>query len=103
MLYLDLAIYLHSLSAETKIIIFQLSFLTFEILYFFWLRKYFNEEEKRIVEEEVSGDNTQENVTNMEKNVDTQQEGETENTVEKVTEIMAVETQEDAKDTNNNE
>lgn len=61
-----------------------------------------NEEEKRIVEE-VSGDNTQENVTNMEKNVDTQQEGETENTVEKVTEIMAVETQEDAKDTNNNE
>ena len=62
-----------------------------------------NEEEKRIVEEEVSGDNTQENVTNMEKNVDTQQEGETENTVEKVTEIMAVETQEDAKDTNNNE
>lgn len=62
-----------------------------------------NEEEKRIVEEEVSGDNTQENVTNMEKNVDTQQEGETENTVEKVTEIMAVETQEDAKGTNNNE
>lgn len=50
MLYLDLAIYLHSLSAETKIIIFQLSFLTFEILYFFWLRKYFNEEEKRIRE-----------------------------------------------------
>ena len=35
---------------ETKIIIFQLSFLTFEILYFFWLRKYFNEEEKRIRE-----------------------------------------------------
>lgn len=62
-----------------------------------------NEEEKRIVEEEVSGDNSQEDVTNMEKNVDTQQEGETENTVEKVTEIMAVETQEDAKDTNNNE
>ena len=50
MLYLDLAMYLHSLSAETKIIIFQLSFLTFEILYFFWLRKYFNEQEKRIRE-----------------------------------------------------
>lgn len=50
MLYLDLAIYLHSLSAETKIIIFQLSFLTFEILYFFWLRKFFNEQEKRIRE-----------------------------------------------------
>ena len=50
MLYLDLAMYIHSLSAETKIIIFQLSFLTFEIAYFFWLRKYFNEEEKRIRE-----------------------------------------------------
>ena len=47
MLYLDLAMYIHSLSAETKIIIFQLSFLTFEIAYFFWLRKYFNEEEKK--------------------------------------------------------
>ena len=47
MLYLDLVMYLHSLSAETKIIIFQLSFLTFEILYFFWLRKYFDEQEKR--------------------------------------------------------
>lgn len=50
MLYLDLVMYLHSLSAETKIIIFQLSFLTFEIVCFFWLRKYFNEEEKRIRE-----------------------------------------------------
>lgn len=50
MLYLDLVMYIHSLSAETKIIIFQLSFLTFEIAYFFWLRKYFNEEEKRIRE-----------------------------------------------------
>ena len=50
MLYLDLAIYLHSLPAETKIIILQLSFLAFEIAYFFWLRKYFNEEEKRIRE-----------------------------------------------------
>lgn len=50
MLYLDLAIYLHSLSTETKIIIFQLSFLAFEIFYFFWLRKFFNEEEKRIRE-----------------------------------------------------
>ena len=50
MLYLDLAIYLHSLPAETKIIILQLSFLAFEIVYFFWLRKYFNEEEKRIRE-----------------------------------------------------
>lgn len=50
MLYLDLLMYIHSLSAETKIIIFQLSFLTFEIAYFFWLRKYFNEEEKRIRE-----------------------------------------------------
>lgn len=47
MLYLDLVMYIHSLSAETKIIIFQLSFLTFEIAYFFWLRKYFNEEEKK--------------------------------------------------------
>ena len=50
MLYLDLVMYIHSLSAETKIIIFQLSFITFEIAYFFWLRKYFNEEEKRIRE-----------------------------------------------------
>ena len=41
-----------------------------------------NETEKKIVEEEISGDTTQEN------------------TVEKVTEIMAVETQEEAKQEN---
>lgn len=50
MLYLNLAMYLHSLSAETKIIIMQLSFLALEIVYFFWLRKYFKEEEQRIRE-----------------------------------------------------
>ena len=50
MLYLNLAMYLHSLSAETKIIIVQLSFLALEIVYFFWLRKYFKEEEQRIRE-----------------------------------------------------
>ena len=48
-----------------------------------------NEEEKRIVEEEVAGDNVQEKTENNEKD--------TENTVDKVTEIMAVETQEEAK------
>ena len=51
-----------------------------------------NEEEKRIVEEEVAGDNVQEKTENDEKD--------TENTVEKVTEIMAVETQEEAKQEN---
>ena len=48
-----------------------------------------NEEEKRIVEEEVAGDNVQEKTEDNEKD--------TENTVDKVTEIMAVETQEEAK------
>ena len=51
-----------------------------------------NEEEKRIVEEEVAGDNVQEKTENNEKD--------TENTVDKVTEIMAVETQEEAKQEN---
>ena len=51
-----------------------------------------NEEEKRIVEEEVAGDNVQEKTENNEKD--------TENTVDKVTDIMAVETQEEAKQEN---
>lgn len=51
MMYLDLAMYLHSLSVETKIIIMQLSFLTLEIVYFFWLRKYFKEEEEQRIKE----------------------------------------------------
>ena len=59
-----------------------------------------NETEKKIVEEEVTGNSTQENIENTEKDANTQQEGETENTVEKVTEIMAVETQEEARQEN---
>lgn len=41
MLYLDLAMYLQSLSVETKIIVIQISLLFFELLYFLYLRKYF--------------------------------------------------------------
>lgn len=50
MMYLDLAIYFNSLPAETKIIILQITNIFLEIVYFFWLRKYFNEKEKRIRE-----------------------------------------------------
>ena len=45
MLYLDLAIYLQSLSTETKIVIMQICLLFFELLYFLYLRKYFKESE----------------------------------------------------------
>ena len=48
MMYLDLAIYFNSLPAETKIIILQIFCLILEVLYFFWLRKFFKEEEKRL-------------------------------------------------------
>lgn len=51
MLYLDLVMYIHSLSAETKIIILQIYCLTLEVVYFFWLRKFFKEEEKRLREQ----------------------------------------------------
>lgn len=48
MMYLDLAIYFNSLPAETKIMILQITNVFLEILYFFWLRKYFKEEELKI-------------------------------------------------------
>lgn len=48
MMYLDLAIYFNSLPAETKIIILQIFCLTLEVVYFFWLRKFFKEEENRL-------------------------------------------------------
>lgn len=51
MLYLDVAIYFNSLPAETKIIILQIFCLILEVAYFFWLRKIFNEEEKRLREQ----------------------------------------------------
>lgn len=51
MLYLDVAIYFNSLPAETKIIILQIFCFTLELLYFFWLRKFFNEEERRLREQ----------------------------------------------------
>ena len=50
MLYLDVVIYFNSLPAETKIIILQIYCLTLEVVYFFWLRKFFKEEEKRMRE-----------------------------------------------------
>ena len=49
MMYLELALYLNSLSAELKIILLQVSLLIFEIAYFFWLRNFFNVEEKRLI------------------------------------------------------
>lgn len=51
MMYLDLAIYFNSLPAETKIIVLQIICLTLEAVYFFWLRKFFNEEENRLREQ----------------------------------------------------
>ncbi len=51
MLYLDVAIYFNLLPAETKIIILQIFCLTLEVVYFFWLRKFFNEEENRLREQ----------------------------------------------------
>ena len=51
MLYLDVVIYFNSLPAETKIIVLQIICLTLEVLYFFWLRKFFKEEEKRLREQ----------------------------------------------------
>lgn len=48
MMFLDVAIYFNTLPAETKIIILQLFCLTFEIVYFFWQRKYFDEEERKL-------------------------------------------------------
>ena len=48
MLYLDLIVYLQTLSTETKIIIMQISLLIAELLYFLYLRKFFKEEEARI-------------------------------------------------------
>ena len=53
-MYLDIALQIaikfNELPTETKIVILQLSVVVFEIAYFFWLRKYFKEEEKRIRE-----------------------------------------------------
>ena len=48
MMFSDVAIYFNYLPAEIKIISLQLSCLVFEIVYFFWLRNYFNEEEKKL-------------------------------------------------------
>ena len=52
-----------------------------------------NQEEARIVEEEVSGETVEENNVETETNTESQ----TENDLERVTEIMAVETQEESK------
>lgn len=63
-----------------------------------------NETEKKIVEEEVTGspEEYKEEVSEDDASKENQQQsGEKENTVEKVTEIMAVETQEDAKEEDN--
>ncbi len=51
MMYLDVAIYFNSLAAETKIIILQIICLILEVVYYFWLRKFFKEEENRIREQ----------------------------------------------------
>ena len=51
MLFSDVAIYFNSLPAETKIIVMQMLALTIDVLYFFWLRKFFNEEENRLREQ----------------------------------------------------
>ena len=48
MMFSDVAIYFDSLPAETKIIILQIFCLTLELLYFFWLRNFFNEEERKL-------------------------------------------------------
>ena len=58
-----------------------------------------NQEEARIVEEEVSGENVEEPTTVEENNAEVEQntESQTENDLERVTEIMAVETQEESK------
>mgnify|MGYP003303939142 CR=1 FL=1 len=57
-----------------------------------------NKEEARIVEEEVSGEKVEESMTENEQNTETE-EG-TENNLERVTEVMAVETQEQSKQEN---
>ena len=49
-MYSDFIFYIFSLPTETKIIFLQTFILVTEIFYFFWLRKYFNEQEKRIKE-----------------------------------------------------
>ena len=57
-----------------------------------------NQEEAKIVEEEVLGESVQDPMTENEQNNNT--EPTTENNLERVTEIMAVETQEEAKQEN---
>jgi len=56
-----------------------------------------NQEEARIVEEEVSGEPVQESVTQNDANTESE---ETKNDLERVTEVMAVETQEESKQEN---
>ena len=62
-----------------------------------------NEEEARIVEEEVSGQDVPEEQSESEAQVqeETSEENGSENNLERVTEIMAVETQEDSKNVEN--
>lgn len=62
-----------------------------------------NEEETRIVEEEVSGQDVPEEQSESEAQVqeETSEENGSENNLERVTEIMAVETQEDSKNVEN--
>lgn len=48
MMFSDVAIYFNSLPAETKILVMQMLVLTIDVLYFFWLRNFFNEEERKL-------------------------------------------------------
>lgn len=50
-MYSDFVFYIFSLPTETKIIFLQTFVLVTEIFYFFWLRKYFKEEEIKIREQ----------------------------------------------------
>lgn len=59
-----------------------------------------NETEKEIVEEKVSGESTTKNETEPQETNNSEESGETENTVERVTEVHAVEVQEEAKKQN---
>ena len=47
-MFLDVAIYFNSLPAETKIIVMQMLVLIIDVLYFFWLRNFFYEEERKL-------------------------------------------------------
>ena len=60
-----------------------------------------NQEEARIVEEEVSGQDVPEEQSEPQVQEDTSEGNEAENNLERVTEIMAVETQEDSKNEEN--